>query len=383
MEKESINEERNDEVEKNQFFTFFNESFDAFFKILDFNELDVNRYLSFKDSKKYKFYIMNRILTLMINYSFVAIPAIVGTVYPSLFGNLFLTTFIILGIMFIPAVISIAIIQRFFDKNYDYSMSIYRKEKKKMNKYCKQLNLIIYNRYVIEELGEINYTNNYKSKIKRINNRVDFYSKLFKPLNHYIIQFGLISLVFSFSPIVIDIINSFIQNQIISTDTIGNGIVLTLSFLSLFWLSYDSINSSIVDDLYDKRKILIKAKSSLSGKLKKATKKLEDKEFGKTIREKLFNLISNLMRIIQPPKFKIKVKKQAKKFKRKIKELKSFGSEELLRLQCSYDHDARRFILFEKYLVSSAGIEILGESKNIVNDEKAVSKIRNDLKKLI
>ncbi|TKJ18902.1 MAG: hypothetical protein CEE43_16925 [Promethearchaeota archaeon Loki_b32] len=195
MEEKSINEERNDEVEKNQFFKSFDEIFETFFKILDFNELDVNRFLSFKDSKsKYGFYIMIRILTIILEYSLPMFPIIIGIVYPSLFGNSGLTTLIISVIIIFPVSISIFFIRKFFDKKYDYSMAIFRKEKKKMNKYCKQLNLIIHNRYVIEELGEKNYTNNYKNKIKRINNRVDYFSQLFKPLNHYIIQFGLISM---------------------------------------------------------------------------------------------------------------------------------------------------------------------------------------------
>ncbi len=281
MEEKSKNEERDSEVEKNQFFTSFNESFDVFFKILDFNELDVNRFLSFKDSKKYKFYIMNRILMIILNYSWIMIPVIVGIVYPSLFGNSLLTSLTMLGIIFIPAVISFVIILRFFDKNYDYSMSIYRKEKKKMNKYCKQLNLIIHNRYVTEELGEKNYTNTYKNKIKRINNRVDYYSNLFKPLNHYIIQFGVISLLFSLSPLFFDIIYKLIQNQIISTDTLRTSVGYTVVFVYFFLQSYGTVNSSIIDNLYGKKRILTSLYPVLKNKLKKATKRLQKLEFGK------------------------------------------------------------------------------------------------------
>jgi len=291
MEKDSINEEKNNEVEKNQFFKSFDEIFETFSKILDFNELDVNRFLSFKDSKKYKFYIMNRILIIMVNYSYIIIPTIVGIVYPLLFGNLFLTMISISGILFIPVLKGMFIIRRFIDENYDYNMSIYRKEKKKMNKYCKQLNLIINNRYVIEELGEKNYSNTYKNKIKRFNNRVDYYSQLFKPLNHYIIQFGLISLVFSFSPIFIDIIKSLIQNQIISTDTLRTSVGYTIFFFVLFWQSYSFINLYIIDDLYEKKKNLTENEPKynedpslywvLKKKIVDATERLQNLEFGK------------------------------------------------------------------------------------------------------
>ena len=77
------------------------------------------------------------------------------------------------------------------------------------------------------------------------------------------------------------------------------------------------------------------------------------------------------------------VKFYKKDVKRSIKRIRNFDPEKLLKLRCSYDPVARGVIVFEKYLVSSAGIEILDESKNITNDEKAVLKISSDLKKLI
>ena len=51
MEKESISKERNNDGEKNQFLKSFDDIFKNYFKILDFNELDANRFLSIKDSK--------------------------------------------------------------------------------------------------------------------------------------------------------------------------------------------------------------------------------------------------------------------------------------------------------------------------------------------
>lgn len=53
-----------------------------------------------------------------------------------------------------------------------------------------------------------------------------------------------------------DIINSFIQNQTITIETLGTSLALTLFALYLFWEVYDFTNSSIVEAFYDKKKVL-------------------------------------------------------------------------------------------------------------------------------
>jgi len=282
MEKEAITKERNNDGEKNQFLKSFDEIFKSFFKILDFNELDANRFLSIKDSKKYRLFIKKRLLIVILFYISMWCTLIIDVLLPSFIPYGVISSLIILFVIGLPLIYIGVRNEMSFAEKGNYNKSFYRKEKKEMNKYCKQLNLIIYNRYVIEELGERNYTNNYKNKIKRINNRVDYYSKLFKPLNHYFIHFGLISLVTSVSTIIFELVYSSIQNINISIEVIYLSLFLPMISLSTSLTLYLLMISSATESLYDEKIFLTNAKSSLSGELKKATEILQELVFGKS-----------------------------------------------------------------------------------------------------
>lgn len=224
---------------------------------------------------------MKRFLIVILFYVSIMCISIIDIFLPSFIPHWSLSYLIILCVPGIPLIYIDVRNEMSFAKVINYNKSIYRKEKKEMNLYCRQLNLIINNQYLIEKLGEKNYKNKYKNKIEKINNRLGYYSNVIRPLSNYIIQFGLISLVLSVSTIIFEFISSSIQNTNISIVVIYFNLFLPLTSIFMSLIFYYLMSSSATGSLYDKKKILTKAKSSLSSKLKHATEVLQELEFGK------------------------------------------------------------------------------------------------------
>ena len=277
IEDDLINQIRTNKGEKNKISKKLNAIFCTFFKILDFNELDVNRYLSIKDSKKYKSLIRKKFLIYLLFETLILINTgyllfvneyeieLTNWSIPHIIWIIFMV--ILINTSFLLGKFSSRIITKIV-KNFNYGMPYYRKEKKKMKKLCKQFNLIINNQQLIEEIGEENYINKYKNNIEKINNRINYYSNLFRSLDYYIIQFGIFSIgITTFSPIIYEILSGGIQVRNINDDVLFIGLIIPISLLIIFLSLYQLNNRSLNKRLYSIRNHLIVAELSLSYKL--------------------------------------------------------------------------------------------------------------------
>lgn len=254
--------------------------FNAFFKILDFNELDVNRFLSDKETKRYKFLIIKKYIIFLLFEIVFLTPNIYLMLLNIYEIEINTTTWVIVNLFFSFSVCFLALFYRgiimHFDEEFKYSKPYYRKKKKKMKKFCRQFNLIINNQHLIEEIGEENYNNKYKHNIKRINNRIDYYTNLFRSFWDYISQFGIISII---TIIVINIISTLLgiypKNINIEALIISLSILIGIGILSFYF--FKRFNNRLIIKLSKDKNVLIESESLLDSKLKDITKHLQKK----------------------------------------------------------------------------------------------------------
>lgn len=284
MEDNLINQISTNKGEKNKISKKLNATFDTFFKILDFNELDVNRFLSIKESKKYKSLIRKKVLIFLLYETLILIFWGYNLLWAGyeIEITFWLISRIIIGLIIFnicnwPLGFFYGRILNHFYKDFNYSMPYYRKKKKKMKKSCKQFNLIINNQQLIEEIGEENYINKYKINFEKINNRINYYSNLFRSLDYYIIQFGIFSIVISiFSPIIYEILfGGGIQVININFNVLLFSLLIPI-YLSSFVILHRFGNKKLIIKLNSKRNALIEAESSLSSKLEEITTYLQN-----------------------------------------------------------------------------------------------------------
>lgn len=87
--------------------------------------------------------------------------------------------------------------EKFFHQKFKYSKSFYRKEKKRLFTYRKGLIILLNNHFLNEDLKECFLKNKYKIEINEINEKINNFGLVFKPINVIIEQFGLAITIFT------------------------------------------------------------------------------------------------------------------------------------------------------------------------------------------
>ena len=149
---------------KNLFTTELSKILDTFIKIIEYNELDVNRFLSLRETEKYNLYLTLKVLTYILLYVSYILQMFLFMLFYDIgtFWMIWLIFFFITSFFF---TCKWYIAKKFVEK-FDFTKSLFRKEKKNMVLYQKQLNLLLNNQFLKNLLGEDTYEEQLGTKIK-------------------------------------------------------------------------------------------------------------------------------------------------------------------------------------------------------------------------
>lgn len=214
-----------------------NNLFTLFFWVMDFDELDLEKFLKFKDYMKYSRYVLIR------NGLFVSILI-------SLISSSIITEFFV-GIILVFVLYTLFIIfDNYFYSKFKYNKMIYRRKKNLLNNFRKELTLLYNNRILYEILDEKSNRDEYDIKYNQILEKIENFRKTFRSHEEVFKQFGIIAII---TLILGFIINSLVQFAQIPIYVDWN-IFLDLGFMvSLFFVFYRLMNSRLFRKYYSER----------------------------------------------------------------------------------------------------------------------------------
>lgn len=99
--------------------------------------------------------------------------------------------------------------EKYFYDQFKHSKSFYRKEKRHLFNYRKKLILLMNNHSFNDNLKECSFKNKYKNQINAIEEKINFFGLIFKPINVIIEQLKLVITIFT---IILTIILTFFFN---------------------------------------------------------------------------------------------------------------------------------------------------------------------------
>lgn len=254
------------------------EIFKLFYITVDYDELELGRFLSIKDSKNFNLLLITKyicfvfilstiIFTVPIFWFVVAIYGYVDV------GYLSLITIIPIVLYFLSDTV---IIRRF-----NYNFALYRKEKHDLLNFLNQFLVILSNHEVKSELIEKTKYNDYEKNFKEIQTRIHRFSNIFKPYMYYFEQFGLISIISIFVSFFIGFLISNISTSL--SDELRLILVIrTLSYICTILAML--LLFSIFGDysklfLYSEREILLIYKKELDTKITTCINLIRDYQF--------------------------------------------------------------------------------------------------------
>jgi len=200
--------------------------FELFFLIVDYHEIKLNDFLITKKFKKYTLFVIFRFFFLVV-----------------IFFNYF---YLPLFIFIIPLY---CIFEYIFYNRFNYNKVIYRKTRKTLLDFRKNLILLLNNHIFVKIIEEESNKEMYKNKFNKINDKLNNYKDIFKPFKVIINQFQLITLFLVLLGFIIDFSYELIwYNKIIEWNVIlGFMITFLYSFIVYYLLS-----RLILRDYYDK-----------------------------------------------------------------------------------------------------------------------------------
>lgn len=226
-----------------------NNLFTLFFWVMDFNELDLEKFLKFKDYMKYSRYVLIR------NGLFVSI--LISLVFSSIITEFFVDIILVfvLYTLFI-------IFDGYFYSKFKYNKMIYRRKKKLLNNFRKELTLLYNNWILYEILDEKSNRDEYDVKYNQIIEKIENFRKTFRSYEEVFKQFGIIAII---TLILGFIINSLVQFAQIPINVDWN-IFLDLGLMvSFFFVFYRLMNSRLFRKYYSERPKILFAEQIIVG----------------------------------------------------------------------------------------------------------------------
>lgn len=296
-----------------------------FIKILDYNELDINRFLNTR--KKQKYY---RLLSIKIAFSLISYFVIIGY---GLFNSTIPANYLILSsYLFGLFLYFFVYIWNHLDnlsfKKFGFTHSYFHKEKKQMKDFQNQIKLLFKNKFLLDFITKKAYNELYKNLLQDIDDKVGFYSNIIEPFFYQLKKYGFIGTFISL--IIGFILNLIVQYFLIESaiEIFVNQIIIIPSFYVLVLiLAYFQFRYQKNKRINKQKKLLVVSKKRLSFLVYHVISEIYKKEFKDSeiqTREEIDNLKKELNEKIKEKKERIgELKTKFNKIKKDIKENKT------------------------------------------------------------
>lgn len=290
----------------------FNEIINDFISIIDYDELDVLKFLNKrKEEKYYKLIVKKNLLYLF--YLIILMSQIF------LFNILdrIIYFIVIIAIGFIGALLlrSADRIDKISIMKFKFTFGFYKKECRDLLDYKVQLHLLFGNQYLNEILKSNNIKSKYNKKLEQINKRIEIYTNAIKPITYKIKQYGIIGISIS---LLLSLFTNFIIQYILNPEIILTilyfGLLIPVLYLLIFGIIYHLFKKKKIAILNNYRAWLQLHKVLLNSKIKDLIILLHSIEFNNL--EQGTNFI--------------------------LKELKSLFGKEIERLEKKIEHTKKR-----------------------------------------
>ncbi len=218
----------------NSYFIIF---FNAYNQLLDYNQMYLNIFLSLKRTEQYSRYVIYKLILFPIILITLMFAAFVEEPYS-----------LISSIIFTIALILFYLVDRICFKKFHYSISYYRKKRKKLFNFQTQLILILNNNILKEKIGEKEFMN-YRVKCSTIQDKVQYYCSIFKSYGDYLNKFGFIAFLIGFS---FNLIFDFMKDPFFVVNlTLSNFFMYISIILQTFPLYYTNLKIRYIKEYPD------------------------------------------------------------------------------------------------------------------------------------
>lgn len=280
----------------------FNEVINDFIKIIDYDELDLLKFLNIKKEGKYYNLLTKKIFLYVIIYTLIMSQVFLSNILDLLIS---IITNIIISIIYIKIIFLVNRIDEISQKKFKFTIGFYKKERKDVLDYQCQIH-ILFNNQSLQNIIASHNKSAYFKKIEQINKRIENYKNAIKPITYKIKHYGIIGIIIS---LILNFFANFLiqyfQNQEIIVNLLLFGLSLPLIYISIFGIIYCFFKRRKNKVLYNYRSWLQLSKTKLRSKIKDLILFLYSLEF------------SELEKIADNTIKELKIKKETERLEKK------------------------------------------------------------------